>query len=221
MGKGKAFSLVELLVVIAIIAMLAALLLPALARAKMTAQEVACKSNLKQIFLAELSYENDYGGLAYDATITVFPIQCSPHLWTYPVFWSYLGVDSENKPRSAYFCPGAKPLWKSDYPHSTTYPRVVNQYTNSPGTPGAYPVKRVTTNMVPRPSETIFHFEGESLWGGSPTIYCSVAYGDRPYLYHRSNCSMLYYDGHVVGERPPIPPVVPTKTPWCSQLFKL
>jgi prepilin-type N-terminal cleavage/methylation domain-containing protein/prepilin-type processing-associated H-X9-DG protein len=58
--RKKGFTLIELLVVIAIIAVLAAMLFPVFASAREKARETACASNLRQIGMGSLMYEDDY-----------------------------------------------------------------------------------------------------------------------------------------------------------------
>ncbi|MDH4203788.1 MAG: type II secretion system GspH family protein [Phycisphaerae bacterium] len=61
MRKKKGFTLIELLVVIAIIAMLLAILMPALSKVKKIAMRVVCATNLKGLGTAQTVYANDYG----------------------------------------------------------------------------------------------------------------------------------------------------------------
>ncbi len=80
--KDRGFSLVELLVVIGIIAMLIAMLLPALARARQQAQMIECRSNMRQVGLYLLGYANQWKGAMFPPSLG----DSQPQTNRWPVF---------------------------------------------------------------------------------------------------------------------------------------
>lgn len=203
------FTLIELLVVIAIIAILAAMLLPALSKAKENANAARCLSNLKQLQAAHVMYSNDNGETMppiYPTTDSFGTSASATNSWVLGEV-QYVSRDDDLKNGvlfryaagvGIYKCPSDRSVSLSDkLPRNRSY--ALNQLLAMyhPTVPDA--VHKTTQVNSPSQVFTFLDENPESIEDGNFGLDHAPAtiWVNTPSDRHTKGCNIAYLDGHV------------------------
>lgn len=205
------FTLIELLVVVAIIAILAALLLPALSRARESSRSATCMNNLRQLGYLNLMYASDNGGMCPDLWEPA-PVSLTWHLRLMTT--GYVQPPTAGKP-NIFLCPSQKPRWWNAPPQidqEISYAYGMRMHDAMPD--GGYSIAGTTVRNGPGTRDfgppAGFLFIGDSIlnYPGNPgdryqryyiRPYSVVNYADAVHLRHNRHGNFLFGDGHVAS----------------------
>lgn len=208
------FTLIELLITIAIIAVLAAMLLPALNAARKKAQAIKCTSNLKQLGQGILFYTDDNKDYFpyHDLGTNEWYYRCSPYLFPGATRASLTGTNAATgakvKKTSILFCPANVDVSWAHYYYGSNYGfnSTLFGYTTWGGTPTEPQVCRKIT-MVKKPSQSMMLMDVNKTSGYDYRIqYPSPLMGGPTYIgaaIHSLQDNFLFVDGHVKLIRKP------------------
>lgn len=199
----KKFTLIELLVVIAIIAILAAMLLPALKQARNTAKSIGCINNLKSFGTAHTMYQNDYNS---------YLLPYYEQNWWENAIAPYLGykngfVQPKVDPGSVFTCP-AQPGGNADGMVSSFARN--NALGTPPGMQNTAPLKMY---RFKHPSGKVFMADAFNNNIMSINWVCPLKTGGILSLRHPGRkCNIVFLDGHAKGYGCPAIPSSPNAT---------